>query len=986
MELRSCDDVDTHISGRPTRGRLPTLSSAENCRGFAQLLQQARNQSTTNVCADSDFVRSPFDIAPCAQCGSPVRFGRGSCLNCVLQEGLESDITNGEKWEDVLEQVGVDEAEWRVGNYQILQKIGRGGMGIIYRARQINPQRIVALKRILSFHVDSREALVRFEREIRAVAGLEHPNILPIYEVGETKDRRPFFSMKFAAGGSLSDAAESLRHDPRRIVRIMAKVSLAVQHAHLKGILHRDLKPGNILLDDRGEPLVSDFGLAKWLDTASDLTRTLTSLGTPGYIAPEQAQGSAKNVTAAADIYGLGAILFYLLTGRPPFLGKNVLAVIKQASDRPAPKLRTIAPGLDRNLEAICTKSLEREPQARYASAGELAEDLERWLEGHSVLARPISPPVRLWLWSRRNPVVAGMAALLVMLGTSVGVMISKGGLATQPPPTRGIAVLPFESLTPDDKNAFFAEGVYDGVSTKLAKLASLQVISHNSVAKYRGVHNAQKIGRALNVAYVLDGTVQRSAGKIHVNVQLLDTRNNSHVWAEQYDRDVSDVFALQSEIAEKVADQLGATLSSRDEAAIQEPPTTDLVAYDAFLQAKELIDGISFSSRAEEDLIQAIQLLEHAVARDASFSHAYCELTEAHDRMYFLGFDHTVERLQLAEATLESIRRLRPESGEMHLALAQHLYWAYRNYERAEAELAIARRTLHNEARIPLLAAYIDRRQGEWKSSLEKLKEALRLDPRNLSILQQISLTYETLHQYEEMARTLEAACAIAPQDVTSRVRRAWVDVESRADLKPAHAAIEKVLAENPSNSPAIVSWWLDLGLRERDPALADRALSALPAGGCYEENIPFPNGWCEGLVAKLRGDESAARAAFSTARKELEQKLRDQPDYAAALCAIGVIDAALGNKTDAIKEGERAVELIPASKSAIEGAMFVQYLAMIYAWTGEKDRAIERLAEAAKLPGSHVSYGYLRLHPLWDPLRGDPRFEAIVASLAPN
>jgi TolB-like protein/predicted Ser/Thr protein kinase len=618
---------------------------------------------------------------------------------------LESDIGNAEKWEDVLEQVDVDGAEWRVGNYQVLQKIGRGGMGIIYRARQINSQRMVALKRILSFHVDSREALARFRREIGAAARLKHPNILPIYEVGETEDRRPFFTMKFAAGGSLSDAARSLRPDPRRIVRIMVKVSLAVQHAHLKGILHRDLKPGNILLDDRGEPLVSDFGLAKWLDASSNLTRTLTSFGTPGYIAPEQAQGSAKNVTAAADIYGLGAVLFYLLTGRPPFVGKNAFAVIKQASDRCAPKLRTIEPELDRNLEAICAKSLEREPQARYASAGDLAEDLERWLAGHSVLARPLSPPVRLWLWSRRNPVVAGMAALLLMLGTSMGVIISKGGVVIPSAATRGIAVLPFVSLTRDKENAFFADGMYDGVSTKLAKLGNLQVISHNSGAKYRGARNAQEIGRALKVAYVLNGTVQRSVGRIHVNVQLVDTRNDSHVWAGKYDRAINDVFTLQSEIAQKVAEQLGANLSSSEQARIQEPPTTDLVAYDAYLRAKQLIDGISFSSRAKQDLIQAIQLLEQAVARDALFSHAYCELTKAHDQMYYLGFDHTNRQLQLAETTLEVIRRLRPGSGEMHLALAQHLCWAYGDYERAKAELAIAQRTLHNEARIPLLA-----------------------------------------------------------------------------------------------------------------------------------------------------------------------------------------------------------------------------------------------------------------------------------------
>jgi len=568
---------------------------------------------------------------------------------------LDSDVANAEKWEDVLDLVDGDGAEWRVGSYQILQKIGRGGMGIIYRARQIRSQRIVALKRILSFHVDSREALVRFQREIGAAARLKHPNILPVYEAGESEDRRPFFTMKFAAGGSLSDAAKSLRHDPRRIVRIMAKVSLAVQYAHLKGILHRDLKPGNILLDDRGEPLVSDFGLAKWLDSASDLTRTLTSFGTPGYIAPEQAQGSAKNLTAAADIYGLGAILFYLLTGRLPFIGKNVLEVIKQALNRSAPKLRTIAPELDRDLEAICAKSLEREPQARYASAGDLAEDLERWLAGHSALVRPVSPAMRLWLWSRRNPIVAGMAALLLMLGISLGIIISKGSMASQSAATAGIAVLPFESLTRDNENAFFADGVYDGVSTKLAKLADLQVISHNTVRKYRGARDAKEIGRALNVAYVLDGTVRRSAGRIHVTVQLMNTRNDSHVWAAKYDRDISDVFTLQDEIAQKVADQLGISLSSNEEVAIQRPPTTDLVAYDACSQADQLIDDVSVSSRANGNLIQPIQRLEHGVARDASFSHANCNVEEAR---ISLRFDPTDKRLQLAQTTLESIRR----------------------------------------------------------------------------------------------------------------------------------------------------------------------------------------------------------------------------------------------------------------------------------------------------------------------------------------
>jgi TolB-like protein/tRNA A-37 threonylcarbamoyl transferase component Bud32/Flp pilus assembly protein TadD len=890
-----------------------------------------------------------------------------------------------ETLDDLLGELDVCDADWRIGNYQILEEIGRGGMGVIYRARQRHSRRIVALKRILSYHADSQETLVRFRREAQAAASLDHPNILPIYEVSECDDGLPFFSMKFAGGGSLLDAAPALRSEPRRAVALVAKVVRAVQYAHGQGILHRDLKPGNILLDGRGEPLVSDFGLAKWLDASSHLTRTLTIFGTPGYIAPEQVTGSAGKLGPASDVYSLGAILFDLLTGRPPFLGEHALKVIQQASEKPAPKLRTLVPALDRDLETICAKCLEREPGARYRSAGDLAEDLERWLEGRHIVARPVSPAARAWRWTRRNPVVAGMAALLLVLGSTVGAMIWNGEMAGSPAAS-GIAVLPFESLSSDKENAFFADGVYDGVSTKLAKVANLKVISHNSVAKYRGARNTQEIGRALNVAYVLEGSVRRETGRIHLNAQLIDTRTDAHVWAQEYDRDLNDVFTLQSEIAQKIADQLGAEVSSTEKAAIQEPPTTDLVAYDSYLRAKDLINGISFSTRAKEDLMQAVQLLDQAVARDPLFFLAYGELAGAHDRIYFLGFDHTDTRLKLSETALQAIRRLQPQSGETHLALAQHFYWAYSDYDRARAELVIARRTLPNESRIPLLTGYIDRRQGHWEKSLEEMKQALELDPRNFSILQQISITYQALHRYKEMAATLDNALVISPKDVPSRIQRAWVDLESRADPKPLHTTIDAILAEDPDSAPVLVNHWLDLALRERDPRAAERALGAMPAGGggCYDDNIPFPNSWCEGLVARFRGDETAARAAFVNARNELNQIVGSQPDYAAALCALGVVNAALGNKEDAIREGKRAVELMPVSKNAIDGAMLIHYLAAIYAWAGDKDRAIEQLSETAKLPGSSLSYGRLRLNPLWDPLRADPRFEAIVTSLA--
>jgi len=328
----------------------------------------------------SDSVASVIETpVKCRQCGDTTRLGNGLCLSCTLREGLEGDReASRESFDAILAEDEVQDTHWRVGNYEILEEIGRGGMGVIYRARQRHSRRIVALKRIGSYHADSRDTLERFRREAEAAASLDHPNILPIYEVGQGEDGLPFFSMKYAAGGSLQQAEAAGRNEPRECVRLMAKVARAVHYAHEHGVLHRDLKPGNILLDGHGEPFVTDFGLAKWLDASTDLTRTLTIFGTPGYIAPEQAKGPAAKLTPVADVYSLGAILFDLFTGRPPFLGEHALAVIQQASEKPAPKLRSLAPKLDRDLETLCARCLERAPPSRYRPARELAADLAR--------------------------------------------------------------------------------------------------------------------------------------------------------------------------------------------------------------------------------------------------------------------------------------------------------------------------------------------------------------------------------------------------------------------------------------------------------------------------------------------------------------------------------------------------------------------------------------------------------------------------------
>src|SRR6184192_1860443 len=503
------------------------------------------NKETGPSASVADVIERP---TKCPHCGAITQLDHGTCINCLLREGLEAKgEASRETFESILAEANVTDKQWRLGHYEILEEIGRGGMGVIYRARQQHSRRIVAVKRILAHDVNSHETLVRFRREAEAVASLDHTNILPIYEVSESEQGLPYFSMKYAMGGSLRAALPALRAKPRECVRLMAKVARAIAYAHGKGVLHRDLQPGNILLDENGEPMVSDFGLAKWLDQTSDLTRTLETLGTPGYIAPEQTECPADKLTCAADVYSLGAILFYFLTGRPPFVGPNVLHVIHQAAATAAPRLRSLAPSLDRDLETIVARCLESDPNARYQSAGALADDLERWLRHEPIRARRVGVFTRSRKWVRRNPTSTVLVASLIALGAAVGVMFwERQSPRPLPPLPAGIAVLPFENLSADPENAFFADGVQDEILNNLAKIADLKVISRTSVMQYKsGVkRNLRQIANELGVAHVVEGSVQRAANRVRVNAQLIDTKTDRHLWANSYDRPLNDVFA----------------------------------------------------------------------------------------------------------------------------------------------------------------------------------------------------------------------------------------------------------------------------------------------------------------------------------------------------------------------------------------------------------------------------------------------------------
>jgi len=660
----------------------------------------------------------------CEKCGTITRLHTGVCVGCLLREGLDAtDDVSKAVFESVIAEVDVPDKQWRLGDYEILEEIGRGGMGVIYLARQRHPHRIVAVKRVLNYHADSHETLMRFQREADAAASLDHPNILPIYEVSESEDGLPFFSMKFATGGSLQKIGPTLRAEPRKCVQLIAKVARAVEYAHGHGILHRDLKPGNILLDDRGEPLVNDFGLAKWLNANKDLTKSLTTFGTPGYTAPEQAEGTPADLTPAADVYSLGAILFDLLTGRPPFLGSNALSVIRQASETPAPKLRSLSHSHDRDLETICARCLERDPKARYQSAEDLATDLERWLDGRPILARPVSVPTRLGRWSRRNPKLIATGAACLLFGAAT-MWFFRGELAKLlpvEPPDKSIAVLPFVDLSQAKDQEYFCDGISEEILDTLAQVDRLRVVGRTSSFSFKGKNaNVSEVGKKLNVANVLEGTLRREGDRVRITAELINTRNGFHLWSETYERELQGVFAVQDEITRSIVNALKVKLAVS--LPVHEQRNTE--AYELYLQ------GLFFSNKSSEaDLRRALNFFQSALEKDPTFSRAWTGIAKV---WYFLA-DVYVRPLDAYPASREAALKaiaLDENDAEAHCYLSEAKRVLDWDLEGENAELKRALQLDPNSAPAHFFLSLLPLFRGELQEGLRLVLEAEKLDP----------------------------------------------------------------------------------------------------------------------------------------------------------------------------------------------------------------------------------------------------------------
>jgi serine/threonine-protein kinase len=608
------------------------------------------------------------------------------------------------------------------GDYELLEQIGRGGQGVVFRAHQKSLNRTVALKVISLGQWASEAHVKRFRREAEAAARLEHPCIVPIYEVGE-RDGSCYFSMKFVEGGQLD---EVIRREPmpiRQAAELIVKVARTVYYAHEHGILHRDIKPGNILLDQNGEPHLTDFGLARLVESESTVTRTMEVLGTPSYMAPEQAEGDNAAVGSATDVYGLGAVLYQLLTGQPPFAGGTTYETIKLLLDTEPRQPRLWNPKIDRDLSTICLKCLEKDPQCRYSSALALAEDLECWLEGRPIAARPISAPARIWRWSRRNPKLVATGVAGLVLGAAA-IWLFRGELfeASQfSPPEKSIAVLPLLDLSQARDQEYFCDGISEEILHALAKVDGLHVVGRASSFSFKGTNvNVSEVGRKLNVENVLDGSLRREGNRVRITAELIDSRNGFHLWAETYDRELAGIFALQDEITRAIVDALKIKLAVS--LPVQEQRNREV--YDFYLQ------GLYFSNKSsEEDLRRALDFFQRAVEKDPSFARAWTGIAKA---WYFLA-DVYVKPLEAYPASKEAALKaivLDEKDAEAHCYLSEAKRVLDWDLAGADAELKRALQLDPNSGPAHFFSGLHPLFRGELKEGLRLILDAEKLDP----------------------------------------------------------------------------------------------------------------------------------------------------------------------------------------------------------------------------------------------------------------
>jgi serine/threonine protein kinase/Tfp pilus assembly protein PilF len=896
-------------------------------------------------------------------------------------------------------------------------------MGVTYKAFDTVLRHPVALKVIdarIAAHVEARE---RFLREARAAARLRHANVASVFYYGTRKsDGQCFYAMELVEGETLQ---AHLRRagplPPALALEVIAQVAKALVAAEGHGLVHRDLKPANLMLVQGRELAVKviDFGLAKAVAaTASDPNLTYGGfVGTPAFASPEQFAGNSIDIRS--DLYSLGITLWQMVTGQTPFQGSTT-EVMDQHQNAPLPLERL--KGVPQPVVALLEVLLEKDPAQRLQSPADLLNALSKVTDavktrrtithqslrqiadqrlGASGKAIEFLTNLREVIAARRVRLILWPALLLVIGGgaiLAVNIFLGPKGPAPQASrssssavtaPEKSIAVLPFESLSENKSDSYFTDGIQDEILSNLAKVSELRVISRTSVMTFRPGSNRdlRSIATALGVAHVLEGTVRRDGNRVRITTELIDADTDKTLWSDSYDRDLTDIFAIQNEVAQAVVAKLSARLSPEEKQDIQRKPTENLEAYDLYLRAKAsntnsvLREDFGESGR---NFLDAIALLERATRLDPTFALAYCEIASADDALYATGLDATPNRRMHGDAAVKEALRLNANLPEAHLAAAGHLYDCYRDYQKARAHLAIAERSLPNNTQALRLAGYIDRGQGRWAESTKAFERACNLDPEDPNTLIQLGANYGYIRQYRDQERIYARWIALEPENPYVKFRRAMMSFEEKADLSEWRAALEAV-PSSMKNEPIRFSQLITYLFLSRDwtkarELIRNNSSEELPF--LYLDYTLLPRACLEIPIAKHQGEHPETNAEFAEARDKLLQKVKEHPENPFLLIYLGQIDAYLGRKQEAIKEARRAVEMAP---DGVEGPVLNFLLAVVYSLTNEPDLAFQVLDVSIKTPRG-VSYGDLKLDPDWDPLRADPRFDELLAELAPR